>query len=706
MDKFFAVTARGTEQVLAEELHEIGIVTVEALRGGVGFEGNLTEAYLACLWSRVASRILLPIHTFEAFGASDLYDGVSSIDWTLHLDATQTLAVDVAGKNASAGPGHFITLKAKDAIVDRIRQHGQSRPNIDSVRPDVRVNLHVRGPKVTVNIDLSGRGLHRRGFDRVGTEAPLKENLAAAILRLAGWTPKHSSCPLFDPMCGSGTILMEAAWMALNVAPGINRKHRGDKGWRGHDLVLWERLRQQALERSKAAAGETLLIAGTDRSDQAISYTCENLKRAGLESAVQVEKRDLSQVTHPFDRPGILITNPPYGERLGNTRELGPLYELLGDTLKRRFPGWQAWILSGNQSLTKRIGLRSRSKHIVFNGPIESKLLEIPISAKRIAGELRPGWRRPSKESQGLLTRLQKNLRKLRPWATRGHLTCYRLYDAEVPHYNVAIDWYDGWVRIEEYLRPSKIPQRDADQHLFDTRLVVEEALEINSNSIVLRVAETQAASPSEKDIEGPDFLTIDEGGSRFKINIESHWEPGLRLEERSLRARIQKQSLNSHFLNLFAYTCTASVAAAIGGAESSVSVDSSQYHLDWGQKNFLANDIALPKHQFIRAEVEDWLSNNQHDRYDLILVSSRTSLGSQYLKTEEAGLTQTRLLQKTCSLLSSTGELLFVTAQRTFRPHLVDSATFRISDITTEITSRDFKQRPLLKAWSVRRSI
>lgn len=706
MDNFFAVTARGTEQVLAEELQEIGIVTVEALRGGVGFQGNLTEAYLACLWSRVASRILLPIHTFEAFGASDLYDGVSSIDWTLHLDATQTLAVDVAGKNASAGPGHFITLKAKDAIVDRIRRHGQSRPNIDSVRPDVRVNLHVRGPKVTVNIDLSGRGLHRRGFDRVGTEAPLKENLAAAILRLAGWTPRNSSCPLFDPMCGSGTILMEAAWMALNVAPGINRKHRGDKGWRGHDLVLWERLRQQALERSKAAAGETLLIAGTDRSDQAISYTCENLKRAGLESAVQVEKRDLSQVTHPFDRPGILITNPPYGERLGNTRELGPLYELLGDTLKRRFPGWQAWILSGNQSLTKRIGLRSRSKHIVFNGPIESKLLEIPISAKRIAGEPRPGWRRPSKESQGLLTRLQKNLRKLRPWATRGHLTCYRLYDAEVPQYNVAIDWYDGWVRIEEYLRPRKIPQRDADQHLFDTRLVVEEALEIHSKSIVLRVAETQAASPSEKDIEGPDFLTIDEGGSRFKINIESHWEPGLRLEERSLRSRIRKQSANSHFLNLFAYTCTSSVAAAIGGAESSVSVDSSQYHLDWGQKNFLANDIALPKHQFIRSEVEDWLSNNQHDRYDLILASPRTRLGSQYLKTEEAELTQTRLLQKTCSLLSSTGELLFVTAQRTFRPHLVDSGTFRIRDITTEITSRDFKQRPLLKAWSVRRNI
>ena len=706
MDNFFAVTARGTEQVLAEELQEIGIVTVEVLRGGVGFEGNLTEAYLACLWSRVASRILLPIHTFEAFDASDLYEGVCSIDWTLHLDARQTLSVDVAGKNAPSGPGHFITLKAKDAIVDRIRQHGRSRPNIDNVRPDVRVNLHVRGPKVTVNVDLSGRGLHRRGFDRVVTGAPLKENLAAAILRLAGWTPSNSSCPLFDPMCGSGTLLMEAAWMALDVAPGTNRENRGDKGWRGHDLVLWQRLRQEAVERSRAAAGKKPLIAGTDRSPQAVSSTCENLKRAGLKSVVQVEQRDISQVAHPFDRPGILITNPPYGERLGNTRELGPLYELLGDTLKRRFPGWQAWILTGNQSLAKRIGLRSRSRHIVFNGPIESKLLEIPISAKSVAGEPRPGWRRPSKESQGLLTRLQKNLRKLRPWATRGNLTCYRLYDAQVPQYNVAIDWYDGLVRIEEYLRPRKIPQRDADQHLYDTTLVVEEALGINSTSIVLRVAETQDASPSEQDIEDSQFFTIREGSSRFKINLEDHWDPGLRLEERSLRTRIRKQSANSHFLNLFAHTCTASVSAAVGGAESSVSVDSSQYYLAWGQKNFSANDIALPNHQFVRGEVEDWLSNNQHDRYDLILVSPPTTLGFQYLKNEEAGLAQTRLLQKACSLLSTTGELLFVTTQRTFRPSLPEPAMFEMRDITTEITSRDFQQRPLLKAWSVRRSI
>ena len=261
MGRFIAIAARGTERVLEDELCELGIGATEARPGAVAFGDPMEDAYRACLWSRVASRVLLPLATFRAANAAALYDGVHAIDWTEHLQPTRTLAVDVAGKDAPAGPGHFIALKTKDAIVDRIREAKGARPSVDTANPDLRINVHVHGDRVTINLDLSGRGLHRRGIGRAGSDAPLKENLAATILRLAGWPRREHDAPFFDPMCGSGTLLIEAAWMALDVAPALMRKRIGAEGWRKHDASIWKRLRAEAEERKRASALLESLLA-------------------------------------------------------------------------------------------------------------------------------------------------------------------------------------------------------------------------------------------------------------------------------------------------------------------------------------------------------------------------------------------------------------------------------------------------------------
>jgi 23S rRNA (guanine2445-N2)-methyltransferase / 23S rRNA (guanine2069-N7)-methyltransferase len=672
MARYFATASRGTEAVLAAELKALRIGGVTEGRGGVTFGKALEEAYRACLWSRIASRVLLPLTELTAPDADSLYEGVHGIDWNEHLGPKQTLAVDVAGKDAAAGPGHFIALKTKDAIVDRIREVHGRRPSVDTERPDLRVNLHVRKDRVTVNLDLSGRGMHRRGVGREGAEAPLKENLAAAILHLAGWPAAAQERPLFDPLCGSGTLLIEAAWIALDVAPGLMRRRIGAEGWLGHDAALWRRLRKEAEERLQAAGSRKPRIAGADASDAAVQTARDNLRRAGLERRIDVARGELRHAQPPWREPGLLVTNPPYGERLGESNELLPLYELLGDVLKRRFAGWNAWVFTGNPALGKRIGLRPASRQLLWNGPIESRLLEIPISAAPVAGGDGPGWRKPSGQAKALGTRLKKNLAQLRPWAEQEGVTCYRLYDADVPEYNLAIDWYDGTVRVEEYPRPKKVDAAAAERRLRDALLVAPELLGVEPEKVVLSVGGKQQS--------GAHGRVVAEGDLRFEVNLEDQRDTGLRLDERLLRRYVREQARDRRFLHLFAGSCTAALAAAAGGARSTTSVDPSESRLALGRRNFELNRIGGDRHRFECADGMPWLRRARRDRrFDLILLQQ------DHLE----------LVESTTRLLAPGGELLFATRRRGFEPE------FR--EITGEITPLDFERRSGLRVWSLR---
>ncbi len=704
--RFFATASRGTERVLAEELGRIGIRAIEERRGGVAFGERLEEAYRACLWSRVASRVLLPLAVFEVDGAEALYDGVHAVDWSEHVGPERTMAVDVAGRDSPAGPPHYVALKTKDAVVDRVRAAEGARPDVDTARPDLRINVHIAGARVTVSLDLAGGSLHRRGIDRAGTAAPLKETLAAALLAIAQWPARSAQEPLFDPLCGSGTILVEAAWMALDVAPGLERERIGAEGWRGHDAALWDRLRGEARDRREAGRERRVRVAGSDASRSAIKTARDNLGRAGLLSHVRVDLEDLRRVEPPWSDPGLLVTNPPYGARLGEAGELGPLYELLGDVLKRRFPGWTAWVLSGNPALAKRVGLKPASRHILHNGPIECRLLEIPIVGSPVASGRGPAWRRPSEEAGAFARRLVKNRRQLAPWAERLGLTCYRLYDTDMPEYNLSVDWYDGAVRVEEYAAPRKVPTETAERRLRDALLVVPEALGVDPADVVLRVRRRRLGGEQHgRRDDRRCFREVREGDLRFLVNLTDYMDTGLFLDDRLLRRRIRDAARGGDFLNLFAYTCAASVAAAAGGARSTLSIDLSNVYLAWGRRNLALNGLEAPHHRFLRADVLRWLARGgEGRRYDLILLAPPTHSRSRGMAGEfDVQRDHAPLLARCTRLLAPGGEILFSTNLRGFVLDEAGIADLRAREITDEITPPDFARHPRLRAWALR---
>lgn len=373
MNRYFAISAKGIESVTASELTRLGAKEVKAIPGGVHFEGDLELLYRANLWLRTASRVLMPLKEFSAKTPQMLYDQVRRLKWEQLLNPDMTFAVDctLSGQKIE-GMNHskYVALKIKDAIVDQLRMKQGARPNVDTERPDIKVVAHVSNGRCTLSLDSSGASLHERGYRVSGAKAPLKETLAAAIIELSGWNPET---PFIDPMCGSGTLVLEAALKARNVAPGLFRDRFGFFGWPDFDEKLWQELVEDAMSKKLDRAPQP--IVGSDRDRYAIATALDNAKRAGLTRTVHFERRELNALEPVGEKPGTLIVNPPYGERLGEVEELKGLYEQLGDLFKQRMKGYTAFIFTGNLELSKSVGLRASRRIELFNGPIECRLL-------------------------------------------------------------------------------------------------------------------------------------------------------------------------------------------------------------------------------------------------------------------------------------------------------------------------------------------
>lgn len=371
----FATTAKGIENLLAEELSSLsGVSEVKVERAGASFVGDLETAYRACLWSRTANRILLPLKNFPASTPEKLYGGVKSIKWSDHLSAKGTLAVDLSSSHSQITHTHFGALKVKDAIVDQLRSVQGSRPSIDVERPDVRVNVYLHEDHANVSIDLSGDSLHRRGYRKVGVPAPLKENLAAALILSTPWAKENQDLAFMDPMCGSGTLPIEAAMIALNYAPGLKRGYYGFLGWKGHSPEIWNKLLDEAKDKV-VKDRKKLRIVGYDSDFRAVRVALQNSEQADLTKMVHFEKREFSDCVAISDH-GIIMMNPPYGERLGEVEALKPLYKQIGDTFKQKFKGWNGYIFTGSKDLSKTVGLRTSQRLTFFNGAMECRLLK------------------------------------------------------------------------------------------------------------------------------------------------------------------------------------------------------------------------------------------------------------------------------------------------------------------------------------------
>ncbi|MGG2400124.1 bifunctional 23S rRNA (guanine(2069)-N(7))-methyltransferase RlmK/23S rRNA (guanine(2445)-N(2))-methyltransferase RlmL [Pseudomonas sp. SH1-B] len=708
---------KGLEGLLLEEASALGLEEVREQTAAVRGFAELEVAYRLCLWSRLANRVLLVLSRFAMNNAERLYEGVKAVDWRDHLEPAGSLAVEFSGQGSGIDNTHFGALKVKDAIVDRLRTTSGERPSIDKLNPDLRVHLRLDRGEAVLSLDLSGHSLHQRGYRLQQGAAPLKENLAAAVLIRAGW-PRIAAegGALADPMCGVGTFLVEAALMAADVAPNLKRERWGFSNWLGHVPALWKKLHAEAEQRAAAGlAKPPLWIRGYEADPRLIQPGRNNVERAGLSDWVKIYQGELANFEPRPDQnqKGLVISNPPYGERLGDEASLLYLYQNLGERLRQACLGWEAAVFTGAPELGKRMGLRSHKQYAFWNGALACKLLLIKVQTEQfVTGERRvktvdepeqevPQQARLSEGGQMFANRLQKNLKQLGKWARREGVECYRLYDADMPEYALAVDLYRDWVHVQEYAAPRSVDPEKAQARLLDALAAIPQALSVAQNRVVIKRRERQAGTKQyQRQAAQGQFMEVNEGGVKLLVNLTDYLDTGLFLDHRPLRMRIQREAAGKRFLNLFCYTATATVHAAKGGARSTTSVDLSKTYLDWARRNLSLNGFS-DKQRLEQGDVMAWLSADRGE-YDLIFIDPPTFSNSKRMEgVFDVQRDHVELLDQAMARLARGGVLYFSNNFRKFQLDESLVARYQVEEISAQTLDPDFARNAKIhRAW------
>lgn len=508
--QLFATVPKGLELLLVDELKQLGATDAAEKLAGVSFTGDISLAYKVCLWSRLANRVLLKLSESPAATPEALYTALQTVTWGEHIDPAGTFAVHFVSSQSTITHTLFGAQKAKDAIVDQMREKYGTRPSVDKLQPNVSVYVYLHRDIATIYLDLSGESLHRRGYRLGGGAAPLKENLAAGILIRAGWPAiAKENGTLLDPMCGSGTLLIEGALMAADIAPGLLRHYFGFIGWQKHEPAVWKKLLTEAKQRREVGIKNVPIIVGYDQDPVAIKIAFENIERAGLHGKIHVEKRELDVFAPKAKEvPGLVVTNPPYGERLGEEQALQPLYLTLGNRLKEAFPGWRAAVFTGNPDLGKQMGLRAQKYYALFNGAIACKLLLFTVqpeyfvdrtpgadNERRIRAAQRAIEGLNNKDIEMFVNRLRKNLRHLGKQAKRQNLEKYRVYDADIPEYAFAIDISQDAAHVQEYEAPRFVDSKKVLRHQQEVLAVLPDILGLAPAQIFFTVTHAKIKS-------------------------------------------------------------------------------------------------------------------------------------------------------------------------------------------------------------------
>ena len=711
---WLATCPKGLELLLAEELQAIGAEGVKETVAAVHFQGSMEVAYRACLWSRLANRILMPLHSFMLNEADDLYQECNDISWESHFSAAQSIAIDFIGTSRLIDNTMYGSQRVKDAIVDRIRRIEGERPNVDTKNPDIRIQVRQHKGRVTVSLDISGESLHRRGYRTGQGTAPIKENLAVALLLRANWPAMAAEGgALLDPMCGSGTLIIEGAMMAADIAPGMLREHYGFDQWIQHDAELWQSLIDEAHQR-KATGLENLEldIRGYDANPRVLEYTTQNIENAGLDGHIRLAHKPIDQFGKPTAERGLLLTNPPYGERLGEVDELIPLYQKLGTVLQKNFQGWRAAIFTGNVDLGRETDLSPTKQYSLFNGTIPCKLLvfeDMTSKSAQIAARLStPAPAQQLTEgARMVLNRLKKNQRKLDGWRKKSGISCYRLYDADIPEYAVAVDIYDQSIYVQEYAPPNTISEKVARERFGEIKQAVKEFSANFRGKIHYKERRRQKGdSQSERLNDGPsDTIHVSEGNALFEVNLSDYLDTGLFLDHRPVRGLIGEMVKGKSFLNLFCYTAAASVQAAMAGASHSLSIDMSNTYLDWAQRNFDLNSLRSSKHQLLRADCVKWLEI-EGELYDVIFLDPPTFSNSKKMDSVlDIQRDHGDLIRSSMAKLVPGGTLIFSNNFRKFKMDELTVRQFDCQNITPQTLDVDFARNPRIhNVWKIKR--
>lgn len=708
MFEFWALTSKGVEELLAAEIQSYGGEVAKVGLGAVRFSADIETASTLCLWSRLATRILRQIYSCAIDAQSDVYQVASNVDWPQWMQLQQTMAIECVGKHPAIDNTQFGAMRVKDAIADQFRQRTGARPNVDKDDPDVRFQLRMERQAFYFLKDFSGPSLHQRGYRKEQGGAPLKEHLAAALLTRSGWQQDR---PVVDPFCGSGTLLIEAALLARHIAPGLKRAQFAfERDGFADDTALgrdkdagklsqqaWQSLRAEALGARKVV-DRNVKFFGFDLDPRVIDKARINAKAAGVADLVRFEVGDATTLSVPADvTPGLVITNPPYGERLSDMPALLPLYADFSLRLKQHFANWRLAIITSNTDLLRALKLSKLKSYKFSNGPLDCEFSLFDLTEKQV----QINSNAPAlffAESESFANRLKKNLKALQKWAAREGISCYRLYDADIPEYNVAIDWYDGEVVVHEYAAPAQVDPSIAQKRLFDVVNQLPKVLDISADAMVLKVREKQKGKEQYQALaKQGQYKEVQEYGARFLVNLRDYLDTGLFLDHRLTRRSIQQQAKDKSVLNLFAYTGTASVHAAIGGARTVTTVDMSNTYLDWAQRNFAINQLAGKQYQFVQANVLDWLKGC-HNQFDLIFVDPPTFSNSKRMEdTWDVQRDHLKLLSMIGRVLAPGGKVIFSNNKRRFKLErsALEEAGWAIKDISAASLPEDFKRNP-----------
>lgn len=714
---FFATCSKSLESLLEQELIEAGGQSPRQTVAGVYFQGPLEVAYRAAMYSRLANRIILVLTQQAAGDADALYEAAYSIGWREHLPEGATFSIMASGTHDELRHTQFIAQRVKDAVVDQFRSLGLQRPQVERDMPDLRIHAVLKRRQVMLGVELTRQSLHRRGYRLEQGAAPMKETLAAALLYRAGWPTlmREPEAVIYDPLCGAGTLLIEAALMALDIAPGLLREG-GFSRWLKHDAALIEKVEQEAVERRNAARWDGTAL-GSDQDLRVLGMARRNAERAGVWDYVEVVSSPLAEA-EPERNPTLLITNPPYAERLSNESDAMQLYQELGDLIRRCMMGRSAAVFTARPEWGQLIGIHSHRQYALFNGALPARLLLFDVTEQSVYKNRKRAVDDTNQVTsaalddggQMLANRLQKNLRKLDRWLRNTGITCYRAYDADIPEFAFAIDIYteeggQRYAHLQEYRPPATVNEAQAALRRQQAVLATQYVLELPSSRISIKVRERQRGRQQYQPMaDGGQELIVREGTARLSVNLWRYLDTGLFLDHRPMRRFVHEQAAGKDMLNLFCYTAAVTVQAALGGARRSVSVDLSNTYINWARRNLELSRINTRDHQLITTDAVEFLKQCRDD-FDLIFLDPPTFSNSKSTQhVLDIQRDHVTLIELCMARLRPQGTLIFSNNMRRFRLDPDLEKQYRVQDYSRPSLDPDFVRNPRIhQTWLIR---
>jgi len=722
-----ATTAFGLEAVVKRELAALGYEARIGDPGRIHFTGDLSAICRTNLWLRTADRVLVQVASFEAADFDALFDTTKSLPWAAWIPKDGQFPVMGRSLKSQLSSVPACQRAVKKAIVESLlAAHGVE--TLPETGATYKVEIALLNDQATLTIDTTGPSLHKRGYRLQAGEAPLKETLAAAMVQLSFWNRER---PFLDPFCGSGTLPIEAALIGRNIAPGIARSFPAEE-WPQFEVRLWDEARQEAKDLILPPFEERLV--GTDIDQGALYAARQNAERAGVSGQVHFQRRPFDQLASQR-KYGCLVTNPPYGERLGDQWEWRELYESIPVVL-RTLPTWSHFLITAYPDFELLIQRQADRRRKLYNGRIECTYYQFhgprPNSGHDAVRPLetvpdendtpaevnvaRPRRLAPTPVFGGITdkgreqaelfrSRLKKRARHLRRWPTKQGITCFRIYERDIPEIPLIVDRYEDHLHITEYERPH---ERDLGQHADWLDLMVQtagEALDVPSEKIFFKRRERQRGAKQHEHLAGEQYeIKVNEGGLQFIVNLSDYVDTGLFLDHRITRSMLREEAAGTSFLNLFAYTGAFTVYAASGGATRTTTVDWTRSYLDWAQRNMEANGFVGPAHRFLRNDARGFLRDpGLNDKYDLAFVDPPTFSNSK--RTEEDWDIQrdhVELLTGVVRRMTPGGIIYFSTNFRRFKFDEARLPVAQIREISKHTVPEDFRNQRIHRCWRI----